>query len=742
MATSYDRRVNLYINIDGKEVENKAKVIRAEMAKIVNAQANMTIGSKEYQESTNKIIKLKSILSQHRDNITETKSAWSGLIDQAKGLLPALSLTALAGAAVAAFTKIKDSTHATADAFEFAMAGMGNGLDHLFKILATGDFTDFTKRIKEAIEVGHKYASMLDEVDDKTRALSMVESDARGEELKLEEKLKNKGLGRAAQIQAGKDRIKLEKKLSLERQNIANERFDAEVLIAQQQSGLSRDQLIQVAKDIDSQEKLNAQAYKDKVDSYKKMRDANFQPSTGGDFGPGMSGGNMRQLPDTPEMIRLKSEIDATENSIKEYAGFMDQYDVLTLEQQQKFVSAYAQRNEAINSAPENLKKVITRVNNLLAGVEDNGQAIEDKTAKAQKEASDKALEQLDIANNERTSKITDQYIAEGWSDEQFKSEQATAENAYLVLKKAILENYGQSTVDVDKQINDKRIQAQQEFNKLSADQQKEFNDIQNQISQDTYNENADLFAQAGKELLDNITDDEKKEKDLLEKRKENYLAFAETIGQTFGDLLNDQEATMGDYLKATLLLALEALHQWMRIEEGKIIIAGIGKGPIGIAIAVAKVAAMEVAYNAVKGALSKKSTPKHATGGYTNGETTYIAGEAGTEWIAPNWQIKHPLTAPIIARLEAWRMNPVTVSAGAIEASRPSASSNYSSTINKNFQTGNITQMPSYLELKNILAENAKAIKELMNWKPAIAIEEYEKKRDNWKKTTTGGLK
>jgi hypothetical protein len=44
--------------------------------------------------------------------------------------------------------------------------------------------------------------------------------------------------------------------------------------------------------------------------------------------------------------------------------------------------------------------------------------------------------------------------------------------------------------------------------------------------------------------------------------------------------------------------------------------------------------------------------------------------------------------------------------------------------------------------EMKNALTENTKAIKELMLWKPAVAIETYERKRDNWKKVTAGGLK
>lgn len=48
---------------------------------------------------------------------------------------------------------------------------------------------------------------------------------------------------------------------------------------------------------------------------------------------------------------------------------------------------------------------------------------------------------------------------------------------------------------------------------------------------------------------------------------------------------------------------------------------------------------------------------PAKAKGGYTNGEKAYIAGEAGKEYIAPNWQLNDPITGPIIEGLEQIRL-------------------------------------------------------------------------------------
>lgn len=75
MATSYNRRINLYIN--GQQVTNDIASIRAEMNKTINTQARMTIGSKEYVAEASKIKQLKTIIDQHRADIGQIEQKWS-----------------------------------------------------------------------------------------------------------------------------------------------------------------------------------------------------------------------------------------------------------------------------------------------------------------------------------------------------------------------------------------------------------------------------------------------------------------------------------------------------------------------------------------------------------------------------------------------------------------------------------------------------------------------------------------
>jgi len=67
MASSYNRQINLYIN--GTQVSNDLKSIRAEMARLVNEQARMTIGSDEYIRHAQGIRQLRGMIAEHNMQI-------------------------------------------------------------------------------------------------------------------------------------------------------------------------------------------------------------------------------------------------------------------------------------------------------------------------------------------------------------------------------------------------------------------------------------------------------------------------------------------------------------------------------------------------------------------------------------------------------------------------------------------------------------------------------------------------
>ena len=114
MAATYTRRINLYIN--GKQVSADIVSIRKEMAKLVNEQARMTIGSKEYVKHTAKIKGLKTIIDQHNQDLSTTHKQWNRfqkLSDAANRYFAAI--TAGVMAVTAAVMTIKSSINAFAE---------------------------------------------------------------------------------------------------------------------------------------------------------------------------------------------------------------------------------------------------------------------------------------------------------------------------------------------------------------------------------------------------------------------------------------------------------------------------------------------------------------------------------------------------------------------------------------------------------------------------------------------------
>ena len=74
MATTYTRRINLYIN--GREVRNDIASIRAELAKLTEQQAHMIRGSADYVATAGRIRELCAIINQHNQDLKYTNRLW------------------------------------------------------------------------------------------------------------------------------------------------------------------------------------------------------------------------------------------------------------------------------------------------------------------------------------------------------------------------------------------------------------------------------------------------------------------------------------------------------------------------------------------------------------------------------------------------------------------------------------------------------------------------------------------
>jgi len=257
------------------------------------------------------------------------------------------------------------------------------------------------------------------------------------------------------------------------------------------------------------------------------------------------------------------------------------------------------------------------------------------------------AFAALDQAHQERMDRLTIQYEKEAWTDQRFKAERLAAEMAYLQTKKALLEQAGKDTLSVEAQISTKSVDLQKELNAVLAEGDKE---LFEEIAADSkvIDEAANATIKTADAAIDSLKKSATQEEQIMKQREQTYLQFAQMIGQSFGDLMADSEATFGDYLKNTLLMALDAFHQWFLIEKAKAIITGISGGPLKIAAAIAKVAAMEIAYQGVRAVVAGnigKSKGKKA-GGYTGqaaSDDQVMGVYHANEWFASAPAVRNP---------------------------------------------------------------------------------------------------
>lgn len=614
-----------------------------------------------YEKQKNDAQLLKTKMSELSKQSGVNVSVWEKLKNTASGLLPAFGFAAIAAGATYAFKKIVAGTDAMSDKFEFAMAGMKSGTDQFWVTLASGDWSNFFSKIQAAVKAGYEYSKMLDTIEDQTRGLSMVESDARAEELRLEEAVKNKLLSKEDRIKAGEDRIKLEETLSGKRSKIANEELDAEILISSQRTGLSREQLIQITKDIDSETKLRAEAYNEQVNQYDKLRKQNVSSVSYSITGAVST----FQLPDTSEMINLKKKFDSAPDSVKAYAGALNQYGNLTKDMMDRIASSYNKKNEAENSAVENTKKVRNLVHTLMAGQDAEGQKL---TSNATKEDLDNTTKALDLGYRQQQLLLKQKYSDDETIQKEYHARMLANELAYMQAKLQLTTDES-SRVDLQSQIIDK----QREYTEALKEAVPEILNTRDGI--DKLNgrllEEVELLAFAAKKQDEGTAAQEA----ATEKQKQQSDTI-KMVGDVMTDYVTsamngsiDEFQSFGDTL---ILMSLQILKQMVPIWSAQILglslaspesvaswgAAGMAKYALITGLMYAGISAVE---GSVKNGIDRKrqaasETKGYASGGFTHGETTYIAGESGKEWIAPNWMVTHPVIAPLIYDLDKIR--------------------------------------------------------------------------------------
>lgn len=679
-------------------------------------------------------------------------SSWERFKITASGLLPAFGFVAIAAGAKVAFDKVISATDALGTEWEASVNGMKEGLNELWRTIATGDWTNLTTRMSEAIKIGSEYVKTLDDIEEKTRALDIIEVNSRRKILELEEALRNKTLTPEQRIKSGQERIKIENDLAAHRTKIAQETFDNESNLTAMQTKLSKEELMNVVGDIDSATKVRAKAFNEQVDQYEKLKSANVRSVGGGNAG----GGTIVSNTDTPEMIRLKQLMDGTSQADRLYASTLRATGRTTDEQLDKMVSSYVKLIEAQDSAKENTKKVTTQVNSLLAGQDSEGQKLEgtvyEKKIKAAKKLSDDLtafLEKDAVAQKDAINK----YFHEA------------GEGAFDEFMKAIEAKQNEGTIDFSI-LPDAKVEEDKKDPTLDYAVAKYQESVDYQLLlNETLHDNGLRGEQEYQDELTRLT--KKGEEERLQK-KEDSLETAKQLSQ-FGlnfvsammdlELQNagDNEEKKNQIRKKYAKIQFLVTASQIVVDTASAIMKALAElGPIAGAIAAGIVGAtgavqLATAYGqmgAVEG---------YKAGGFTNIANTddeVVDYVHSNEFVANAKAVRNPTVRPFLDIINLAQkdgsisnINFPDVSSAVGYISQGRKSGGYSSVDMDGYSAKTISpidQMQNGLltEIANALRENTNQSKRMESWNPSIAIETYERKKDNWYKTKNGGLK
>lgn len=233
--------------------------------------------------------------------------------------------------------------------------------------------------------------------------------------------------------------------------------------------------------------------------------------------------------------------------------------------------------------------------------------------------------------------------------------EQEKEESSELAFTK--LEKEAQLKIDAAAQSHYNGLLSEQEYyQQLKAIQDEYYNQVlsSTEISEERKNEIRKKKAE------EDLKETKKNYEEQNAKIKEQ-ISFAQNIGeefgQTFADMLSDSEASLGDFMKATLVLILDTLKKTMVAYIAESTMADIAKKGLlfGLASAAAKTALITAAFETAKAAING-----FESGGYTGyGKHDEPKGivHAG-EFVANRYAVSNPSVRPILDLIDRAQKN------------------------------------------------------------------------------------
>jgi hypothetical protein len=182
----------------------------------------------QYTKAFNDLEKEKQYLQQLKNvTIKDTKEQQGGI----ESMVGSLKKWAIGLFSVTAAMKIGKeiihSTQATTHSLERILNAAGTATQYFFKAIASGDWTNFTKGLEEAIKASVEFTNLMQEIADRRRELQIEEAKTQVDVSKLREATFDKTEGTTlTRIMNFKKMIEMEKELYTKKAEITKDELD------------------------------------------------------------------------------------------------------------------------------------------------------------------------------------------------------------------------------------------------------------------------------------------------------------------------------------------------------------------------------------------------------------------------------------------------------------------------------------------------------------------------------------
>jgi len=286
---------------------------------------------------------------------------------------------AAARGAIKLFTDMMNSADTSGTALEATIAAAKAGVDNFFKSLAAGDFESFIGNLGRAVRAGKEFVEVMDALQDANRALGIEEADAKVRMAELEMIIRDESEKSAEAYekrrQAAEEYLTIAKALAVKKQILVDEEFAAYTKKMKGISQLSEEQLDAFMRQ-DEETKKMIETGREYTRLTKEMRKA-----------------ASNQLMGIYEELRQRR--NALGAGAKAYSEAVKDYDKLTDDEKDMFLSLYEKKKAAEYSWFTESKRIYTKLGTLRQQ-EQTERAKETEEIKKQAEATAKVREEVE----------------------------------------------------------------------------------------------------------------------------------------------------------------------------------------------------------------------------------------------------------------------------------------------------------------------------------------------------------